>query len=186
MKQIYLVLTISFLLVGCGGSSEVQKYSDSKEISVPFSESKYLSNNDYFRAKQNGKSPDLATAKKIAMLNAKTALAGSIKSTIKSVTDQYTNQVTVGDKVEFENKFEELSRDVIDQALNDVRVVGDKIFEGSKGGYTYWVAIEMSTKPVLEGVTTKISKDDKLKLDYDKKKFEEIFNKEMEKLSNEK
>ena len=43
-----------------------------------------------------GKSMDLATSKKIAIMNAKTELAGIVNSTMKTVTDQYTNQRTVG------------------------------------------------------------------------------------------
>ena len=41
---------------------------------------------------------DLATAKKVAIMNANAELAGTIKSTMKTVTDQYTNQRTVGEQ----------------------------------------------------------------------------------------
>ena len=43
----------------------------------------------------------------------------------------------------------------------------------------------MSKESVLETMNNRISKDKKLQLDYDKMKFEEVFNSEMEKLRDE-
>ena len=185
-KQILFVGFIAITaLAGCKGTKQLAKTTGAQEITVPFSESKYKSDKDFFRAKQMGKSPDLATAKKIALQNAKAEIAGSIKSLVKRVTDQYTNQRTVGNKQDFENKFEELSREVVDQTLTDVKLMDEKIFKETDGSYSYWTAIEVSKQAILDGVSNKISKNEKLQLDYDKKKFEDVFNSEMEKMSKE-
>ena len=93
---------------------------------------------------------DLASAKKIAIMNAKTELAGTINSTMKTVTDQYTNQRTVGNNEEFESKFEQLARDVVNENLSDVRIMDEKIFKETDNKYTYWVAIEMSKQEVCK------------------------------------
>ena len=177
--------TILLMTASCKSPQSIQKSTGAVEISVPFSDSKYKSDKDFFRSKQMGKSIDLATSKKIALQNAKAELAGNIKSVVKRVTDQYTNQRTVGDKQDFENKFEELAREVVDQTLSDVRVIDEKIFKETDGKYSYWVAIETSKVSILDAVSSKISKNEKLQLDYDKKKFEDVFNSEMEKLSKE-
>ncbi len=185
-KQIIFIGFIAAIAFsGCKNTKPLAKTTGAQEITVPFSESKYKSDKDFFRAKQMGKSPDLATSKKIALQNAKAELAGNIKAMVKKVTDQYTNQRTVGDKQEFENKFEELSREVVDQTLTDVRIIDEKIFKEQDGGYSYWTAIEVSKQSILDGVSDKISKNEKLQLDYDKKKFEDVFNSEMDKMSKE-
>jgi hypothetical protein len=190
MKSQSLLITIAITgimmtVTSCKTPQKLEKTTGAVEISVPFSESKYKSDKEFFRAKQSGKSQDLATSKKIALQNAKSELAGNIKAVVKRVTDQYTNQRTVGDKQDFENKFEELAREVVDQTLTDVRIIDEKIFKETDGRYSYWVAIETSKESILEGVAAKISKNEKLQLDYDKKKFEEVFNSEMEKMSKE-
>jgi hypothetical protein len=167
------------VIMGCKSTKSVQ--SDSTEVSVPFSDKEYRTDKDYFRASQNGKSPDLATAKKIALQNAKTELAGNIQSLIKAVTENYTNQRTVGDKQEFENKFEENARAVVNQTLNDVKIIGEKVFKEKDGKYTYYVAIEMSKEPVVNNVADRISKDAKLQLDFDKHQFQKVFDDEMQK-----
>ena len=180
-----LMIAMVLSTTSCKTPQNIEKTTGAVEISVPFSDSKYKTDKDYFRAKNIGKSIDLATSKKIALQNAKSELAGNIQSIMKAVTDQYTNSSKVDDKENFENKFEELSRDVVNQTLSDVRIMDEKIFKETDGKYSYWVAIETSKQSILEGVTAKVSKNEKLQLDYDKKKFEEIFNSEMDKMSKE-
>lgn len=173
-------------LVGCKSKkTSVQKETGAVEITVPFSAKEFRSDENYFRAKQVGKSPDLATAKKIAFQNAKSEMASNINSTVKKVTDQYTNQRTVGNTQEFENKFEELAREVVNLEMSNVKEIGEKIFKEQDGSYSYWIAIESGKKEVFEKLDAKISNDAKLKLDYDKQKFQSIFDAEMKKLASE-
>lgn len=191
MKTVKLLIVpaiaASLMATGCKSKkgTPIQKETGAKEITLPFSSKEYKTNEDFFRARNVGKSPDLATAKKIAMNNAKSELASNIQTTIKKVTDQYTNQRTVGNKQEFENKFEELSREVTNLTISNIVVKDEKVFKEEDGTYTYWVAIEADKKTIFDNIEQKISNDAKLKLDYDKKKFEEIFNAEMKKLAQE-
>ncbi|MCA0430830.1 MAG: hypothetical protein LCH32_10045 [Bacteroidetes bacterium] len=174
------------LLSACKSKKQtVQKESGAVEITVPFSESKYRSDNEAFRAKQVGKSPDLATAKKIAFQNARAEMAANINAMVKRVTDQYTNQRTVGNTQEFENKFEELAREVVNLEMSNVKEIGEKIFKESNGAFSYWIAIEAGKKEVFDKLDAKISNNASIKLDYDKQKFQQIFDAEMKKLADE-
>ena len=187
-KQLLLIPAIAVLtMTACKSkkTTPVQKETGAVEISVPFSSKEYRSDDNYFRAKQVGKSPDIATAKKIAFQNARAEMAGNINSLVKRVTDQYTNQRTVGNTQEFENKFEEQAREVVSQQMANVKEIGEKIFKEPDGSYSYWIAIEASKKEVFDKIDSKISGDDKLKLDYDKQKFQAIFDAEMKKLADE-
>jgi hypothetical protein len=163
----------------------IEKETGAKEITVPFSTKEFQSDKEYFRAKASGNSIDMMTAKKIAMQNAKAEMAGLIQSTVKRVTEQYTNQRQIGNTQEFSNKFEEIAREVTNQELVDVRVLGEKILKETNNSFTYWVAIEANKQSILNGIDKGIGANQKLQQDYDKKKFEEIFNSEMEKLAKE-
>jgi hypothetical protein len=171
-------------ITSCKSKKSVQK--GSTEVTVPLAGKEYQSDKEYFRASQSGKSPDLATAKKIALQNAKTELAGNIQSTIKAVTDNYTNQRSVGDKQAYENKFEEMARSVVNQTLNDVKIIGEKTFKEKDNKFTYYVAIEMSKEPIIKDLADRISKDQQLQLDFDKKQFLKVFDEEMDKFDAEK
>jgi hypothetical protein len=163
----------------------IDKQTGAIEIAVPFSTKEYQSDKETFRSKASGNSMDLTTAKKIALQNAKSEMASLIQTTVKKVTDQYTNQRQVGSTQEFSNKFEEMTREVTNQELTDVRIIGEKSFLEPNKTYTFWVAIEANKGTILNGIDKGISKNSKLQQDYDKKKFEEIFNQEMDKLAKE-
>ncbi len=187
-KQLLLIPALAVLtLAGCKSKkgTPVQKETGAVEITVPFSSKEYRSDENYFRAKQVGKSPDLATAKKIAFQNARAEMAANIQATVKRVTDQYTNQRSVGNTQEYENKFEELTREVVNMQMSNVKEIGEKIFKEQDNSYSYWIAIEAGKKEVFEKLDAKISNDAKLKLDYDKQKFQQIFDAEMKKLAEE-
>jgi hypothetical protein len=184
-----MLLAIFALALGSCKSKKnatpIEKSTGAKEISLPFSTKEFYSDKDNFRAKSSGNSPDLQTAKKIALQNAKSEMAGMIQTTIKKVTDQYTQQRTVGNQQDFTNKFEEIAREVTNQELVDIKMLGEKLFKETNNTYTYWIAIEANKQAVLNGIDKGISANKKIEQDYDKKKFEEIFNAEMEKLAKE-
>lgn len=187
LSAVVLLGGIASVNVACKSKkvTPIEEQTGAKEISVPFSGKDYETNKENFRARSSGNSPDMITAKKIALQNAKSEMAGMIQTTMKKVTEQYTNQRQIGTNQEFSNKFEELAREVTNQTLTDVAVIGEKIFKETNNTYTYWVAIEANKKTVLEGMDKAIGQNQKIAQDYDKKKFEEIFNSEMEKLAKE-
>lgn len=188
IRSALLIGVLALSLSSCKSKKNVtpiEKSTGAVEITVPFSSKEYYSDKDNFRAKSSGNSVDLQTSKKIAMQNAKSEMAGLIQTTIKKVTDQYTQQRQIGNQQEFNNKFEELAREVTNQQLTDIAVIGEKLFKEPNGTYTYWIAIEANKQVVLNGIEKSVSNQKKLEQDYDKKKFEEIFNSEMDKLAKE-
>ncbi|GAB1449133.1 hypothetical protein MASR2M44_21560 [Bacteroidota bacterium] len=188
IRSAFLLGILALSLSSCKSkknSTPIEKTTGAVEISVPFSTKEFYSDKDNFRAKSSGNSIDLQTAKKIALQNAKSEMAGLVQTTMKKVTEQYTQQRQMGNQQEFNNKFEELAREVTNQQLTDIAVIGEKLFKEPNGTYTYWVAIEANKQVVLNGIEKTISNNQKLAQDYDKKKFEEIFNSEMDKLAKE-
>jgi hypothetical protein len=191
MKTTNLLLIPAIAVLSLAGCKSKKPVSIAKqegliEVSTPFDSKEYRSDENSFRSKQSGKSPDQATAKKIAYQNARAEMAANINATVKRVTDQYTNQRTVGNTQEFENKFEELSREVVNLEMSNVKELGQKTFmDPSDKSYTVWIALEADKKSVFDKIDAKISSDAKLKLDYDKQKFQSIFDAEMKKLADE-
>ena len=178
----FIILLISALVFSCKTSKKIAKVNDSTVLEIPLSGKEYQSDRNFFRARQSGNSQDLSTSKKIALQNAKAELAGSINDLIKGVTEQYTNQRTIANRQEFENIFEENIRTVVSQELSDVKIVGEQVLKEPNGTYTYWIAIEVSKKSVQDNMEKKIFTEEKIRLDFDKSQFMEIFDKEMEKL----
>lgn len=149
-------------------------------VETPCGDDQYHTDRNYFKATGIGTSTDLSTSKRKARLDANANLAQSINQTIKAVTDRYTNEYSVGDQMEFEEKFEQLTRGVVNQEMNNVATVCTKTFM-KDGKYTTYVAHEVAKDELLQNVSNQISKDKKLQVDYDKMKYEQVFNEEMKK-----
>jgi len=182
MKKNYLIVASCITILtfyDCSSTKTIAKVDNAVEVKIPFSGKEYQSDKNYFRATQVGESPDLATAKKIAVQNAKAGLAANVQALVKRVTDQYTKQTTIGNKRAFENTFEELSREVVSQELSDIKIIGEKLFKLKNGNYRYHIAVEGSKETILNAITDRATKNPKL--NFDKSKYEKIFDSEMEK-----
>ncbi len=184
-----LSLVLATNISSCRSSSEKPVSAD-KEIGKILEElpceDKGRSDKNFFRASALATSSDLSLASEKALLLAKQRLVTLINSNTKSVTDRYVNEREVKDASEFEQKFENLTREVADETLNNIVVVCEKKSVLDNKQYRGFIAIEVSKEDILNGIQRKVTNNEKLQLDYDKKKFEEVFNSEMEKMANEK
>jgi hypothetical protein len=190
MKQL-IFITLLFVSVGvsftgCKGKKKVATNSEVGTIleNMPC-EDAGKSDKNFYRASALATSSDLSLAKEKALLLAKQRLVTLINSNTKSVTDRYVNEREMGEASDFEQKFENLTREVADETLNNIVVACEKASVLDSKKYRAFVAIEVNKKELLEGISKKLTNNQKLQLDYDKKKFEEIFNQEMEKLAAE-
>lgn len=188
MKKIigfFAVVAMVAMISSCGGQKQIPAANQGDvEVSTPFSSAEYRSDANYFRATGIGLSPDQATAKKISLLNARTELATSVSAVIKAVTEQYIQNISVADKQEYASKFEETARQVVNTTLEGSVIKDDKTFKTPEGKFRIYTVVEMSKVKIEAAVEDAISKDDKLKLDFDKYQFQKVFDEEMAKFEN--
>ncbi|MEO7082176.1 MAG: hypothetical protein ABIY71_11635 [Flavobacteriales bacterium] len=153
------------------------------EVKVLCSGPEFFTDEKNFRANNLGESMDQATAKKKALSNARADMASAINTQVKSVIDNYVNSREMNNKEEIAERFEGLTREVVDQKLTGTRTICEKMMKvDGSGNYKCYVAIELSAQDLLAAYNERLSKDDKLKIDYDYEKFKETFDKEMEKM----
>ncbi len=176
-------LIIILLFPSCKSESKVsnQLPTNEEEVIVPCSGSEYFSNNRSFRSSGFGESQDQAVAKKKALSNSRAYLASSIDVTVKSVIDNYVNSREFGNKEEVSERFESLVREVVEQKLKGSKIICEKMSRSDTGTYKYYVSIEMESDVILDSYTDRVSKDDRLRIDYDYEKFKSIFDSEMSK-----
>ena len=175
-----VVLTAVALLAGCKGKEKAP--SGEKEVIVPCSGSEYFTTAKFFRANSIGESQDQVTSKKKALTNARNELAQAINTTVKTVTDNYVNSREMNNKEEVEERFESLNREIVDQTLSGIVTKCEKLMKTDQGTYKTYVAIELSAEELVSKYNERLSKDERLKIDYDYEKFKETFEKEMDKM----
>jgi hypothetical protein len=142
----------------------------------------FFSDNNFFRANSVAESQNQANSKRMALSNARAELAGQIETTMKSVIDNYIQDITVGNRTEFNQRYEGLSREVINQRLAGTRVICEELMRTSAGLYKTYIAIELSGEDLVNAMNQRIAADERLKLDYDYEKFKNTFNGEMEQM----
>ncbi|MCL2073987.1 MAG: hypothetical protein FWH18_08705 [Marinilabiliaceae bacterium] len=186
-----LVLLLALGFAGCNSKKKTKKAEIGTILDDMPCEKDGKSDKNYFRAYSMSESTNLQLSKEKALIAAKQRLITLINSNTKSVTDRYVNEREVGNASEFEQKFENLTREVADETISNVVIICEKtsVLDNKKSKqskqYRTFISIQVSKDDVLSSMNNRISKDAKLQLDYDKKKFEEIFNQEMEKMAAE-
>lgn len=143
----------------------------------------YKSTKESFRSTATGESMDRETAKKKARSNAMSEMGKTISSTMKIVGDNYVSSTEVNNKEEVTESFNEMARTVVDQELRGCIEICEKLTQRPDGTYVSYVALELSGNTIVDAYQSGLSKNDKLKADYNYEKFKETFDKEMDKLS---
>jgi len=178
MRKLAITILASVFLVSCGGTKDVTAPKGETEIILPCSEHK--SDKNTFRVYSFGESLDQAVAKKKALSNARTDLAGMISTTMKAVGDNYVKSTEVNNVEEVLELFEENARTVINQQLSGAKSVCDRLMMTQSGKYKYYIALELSGDNIVKDYYKSLSKNDKIMVDYNYEKFKETFEKEME------
>lgn len=178
-----LLAVAAIFMAGCKGKEKTPAVKGETEVIVPCSGPDFFTTTKFFRANSIGESQDQVTSKKKALTNARNELAQAIQTTVKTVTDNYVNSREMNNKEEVEERFESLNREVVDQTISGVRTLCEKLMKTEAGTYKTYVAIELSADELVAKYNERISKDERLKIDYDYEKFKETFEKEMEKMN---
>lgn len=182
MKKIYYVLGVcGLILCGCGGQKQMvqQKPQEDVEVLVPCSGPEYMPDAEHFRASAMGISNSQEIASQKAMTAARAKLASAIQTTVKTVTDNYSSSYEMGQQEEAKGRFQSITREVVNQTLNGVKVICQKMMKSPDGQYKAYVAIELGGIDVVKALSNKISNDDKLRVDYEYEKFKKVFDEEM-------
>jgi hypothetical protein len=181
MKNLSMILATATMIVltaSCGGSKKTAPTQGAKEVNVPCTE--YFSDAKFFRGAGNGKSHDLNTARLKAHTTASAELAASINQQIKRVVEQYTNDMEVNSKMEFGQSFEALTTTVVNQSVSNTQVACNKTMQEKDGSYSVYMALEVNKDEFMKTLEDAATQDKKINLLYDREKFREKYNQEME------
>lgn len=188
-KQAFILSVALIILVdisSCRSSEKtVTAIKQTEElIEVYCTGSEYQSNKNFFRASAIGESLDQMVSKKKAGINARAELSSFIASTIKGTIDNYVNSTEVNNIEQVEERFESLTREVINQQLSNIRVICEKQTHTSENKYKTYIALEMSAEDLEKTISNILSQNDKLKVDFDYNKFKETYEAEIQKLES--
>lgn len=130
------------------------------EIIIPCAD-KGRSSADYFRAASVGASPNLNIAQNMAYTLTLQRLVSLMSSKKKSLDERYANEMDLGSADEFNQTFEDMTKDEIQikSGLHHAVVTCKKItFHSETGVYECWMAVEFSKEKAYELFKKKLIK----------------------------
>lgn len=153
-----------------------------KVVELPCFQDKYTSSKKEYIASGRGISVDQVTSRKKAMINAKAEIAALIRSSIRSLTDDYSVSRTVGNKEEFKSRFETITSESVDEMLSDIKVSCQELaYDKISGQYNTYIALSISKDQTAQQVMKKLSSQEKKDLDLDYEKFRLLLDKDVPK-----
>jgi len=180
---ISIVFSVTYLS-SCKTRNSVAADSIGKEVKIPCQGPRYSTDDKFFRASMNAESSNLSYSKEKAMTLTRQQLAASIQTKIKSVTERYAKEREITNKFEFDQKFENLTREVVNQTLLDVRCICESTNSLQSGRFRSFIALEIEKESLYKGITSKISTNSSLKQDFEISKFRKVFEEEMNKFED--
>ncbi len=181
-----LFIAALFCMASCGSSKVATvetTTTEDVEVIVPCTGLEYLTSADYFRSNAMGLSNSQEVASQKAMSAARAKLAASIEVTVKTVTDNYISSYEENATEETRSRYQSLSREVINQKLNGVRVICTKTMKDSEGQYKCYVALELAGNEIATAINESVKADSNLRTDFEYQRFLEIYNEEMSNLA---
>lgn len=150
------VFSIALLLAGCSSKSPM-----GDKVKEPFQGSSYESNNRFFRGVGKGVSAKDNIARGKADMEAKNQLAGQVETNIRNVTDQYMAQTENANAADVAEKFQSLTRQVMNTNLADLRKMGEeKFYNGEQ--YTVFIAYEIKKNAMFRFMKKQARTDAKI------------------------
>jgi hypothetical protein len=182
-RNALLIAATGLLLFQCKSSKKkpIATPSGEVEIVLPCSGSEFFTSATVFRANSVGESKGQVVSKRMALSNARAELAASIETTVKSVTDNYFSSRTYDNREELRERYEGLNREVVNQQLNGIRTICERLTRTQEGTYKTYIAIELDTEGLMKAFNDRLSRDEMLRIDYDYERFKNTFEEEMKK-----
>ena len=95
----------------------------------------------------------------------------------------FLNERKIDDKNEFNDKFNAITELVMKEQLANTKIIGEEVYRNKETGkYTYYIALEMDTEELLNKSVKGITRNERLRQDFEEEKFRKIFELEMQKL----
>ena len=188
LKSITVFAVSALLVVGCKSKEEVgatPKEQGEMLIEQYCSGKDFFSDKKTFRANSIGESIDQMTSKKKARSNAQSELAKSINSTMQIVGDNYVSSTEFNNKEEVTESFNEMSRTIVNEELRGAIKICEKFTKTAEGKYKCYMAIELSADKLVSKYHERLSKDEKVKAQYNYEQFKKTFDEAMEQIANE-
>lgn len=187
MKRTTLILIAAFALVfsACKTQQTVSTTPPPPgrtEIELPCVEES-MDNADYYRAMGTAENVNMQNARTAAFDAAKSMLKRRLGGLVKGLSTDYSRSVagdTQQDKVQRIMEGEMYT--VVEKMLNDAAKTCEKMYQNASGNYESYIAIQVSKKEMVNQMSTKLSANEELEIEFNRDQFRKFAEKKMKEM----
>lgn len=189
MKRTTLILIAAFALVfsACKTQQTVSTTPPPPgrtEIELPCVEES-MDNADYYRAMGTAENVNMQNARTAAFDAAKSMLKRRLGGLVKGLSTDYSRSVagdTQQDKVQRIMEGEMYT--VVEKMLNDAAKTCEKMYQNASGNYESYIAIQVSKKEMVNQMSTKLSANEELEIEFNRDQFRKFAEKKMKEMED--
>lgn len=142
-----------------------------------------MDNDDYYRAMGTAENVNMQNARTAAFDAAKSMLKRRLGGLVKGLSTDYSRSVagdTQQDKVQRIMEGEMYT--VVEKMLNDAAKTCEKMYQNASGNYESYIAIQVSKKEMVNQMSTKLSANEELEIEFNRDQFRKFAEKKMKEM----
>jgi len=186
MKKIILFAMVIAMFTACSSSKKIASLQSPKRVKIEKEACQKLAEekSDFLRGYGIGTSADKMMARDLATAAARNEILNQIQVSASNMIEKYNQQHSTSGKGqgmtrEDQGKATQMIRSIAEETLNGVRVIGSDTYKVGTN-FEMHVCVELTNVDFTKKVYNKLSKDEKLMIDYEADKFKKDFEKELE------
>lgn len=160
MKRALLFVAVLFpaltLFNACSSSKPATagKSEEFVDYDEPLAGKEYRTDQDYFRGRGIGESPDVSFVEKLGEQDARAKIAAQVEQVVQDFLKRYDEQYKNQLGIDFSGKSEAITRTLTNQTLKDSEVIDSKKQRNSATGvYRYYVVVAMPKEHIKKALT---------------------------------
>jgi len=178
--SLLMLLAVVFLTTNCKSQKSTTKKEDSNVVVRHCHGVEYHSTSDYIRASGVGTSSSQDMADKKALSSARTKLAAELNTLVSTVNTIYGRSMTKDGVEDLSEDYETMTREVVKQKLSGATPFCTKMTK-ENNMFTSYVALQLNGEELYSAIGSKISKNDKTQINFEKHQYKKIYDEEMKK-----
>ena len=186
MKKIILAMLIVALCASCASKKQAPLAQNPgyqrTAIEVPCAENGF-DDAAYFRGTGTSTTTNQQSARRAALQQAKAMVREKLGSFVQGLSTDYSRDVTgeaAASKVQsiIEGEFATL----VEKELNDAEQTCEKGFVLQDGLFEYWIAIQIPKQQLIENLTTQLSNNEELEIEFNREEFRKFAEDKMKRM----
>ena len=171
VRHFISVVALATVMVSCGSQKATTSVGRGVEMSIPCD---VHDDADYFRASGTATNNNQQNARTAALNAAKSMVNQKLGGTVKGITTDYQRSLAGNAQQEdIARLIEGELQMAVERTLNDAEQICEKMYRTDAGNYESWIGIQISKKKIAAEMEKGLSENEKLKVVFDRDKFEE-------------